>query len=71
MTPRELMQKQTGSRIEVSGASNSQLRLLHWLGYHPERIAGSQQTLIKTLSPGYGFTAPPAEQAAYARMVSA
>lgn len=71
MTPRELMLQPTGSRITINGFSDRQLRFLHWLGYWPERIDGARQTLIKQLSPGCCFVAPPAEQAAYARMVSA
>lgn len=68
---RELMLKPTGSRIKINGASDGQLRILHWLGYWPERIDGPRQTLIKTLSPGYCLQAPAAEHAAYAKMVGA
>jgi hypothetical protein len=71
VTPREYMLKPTGSRIEEYGPSENHLRFLHWVRYHPEKIDGPRQTLIKTLSPGYSFQAPAAEQAFYAKMVSA
>jgi hypothetical protein len=71
MTPRELMLKPTGSRIEINSPSDSQLRFVHWLGYWPERIARPRQTLIKTLSPGFVFQAPPAEHAAYEALITA
>ena len=69
MTPRELMLKPTGSRIEVNGPDDRSLRFLHWLGYFPERIAGTRQTLIKTLSPGFVLQAPEAEHARYSALV--
>ena len=69
MTPRELMLKPTGSRVAISCANDRGLRFLHWLGYFPERIDGSRQTLIKTLSPGTVFQTLPAEHAAYSAMV--
>jgi hypothetical protein len=71
MTPRELMLQPTGSRITVNGPGERLLRFLNWLGYWPERIDGARLPLIKQLAPGYCFTVPLAEQAAYARMVSA
>jgi hypothetical protein len=65
------MLKPTGSRVTVNGPSDRQLRFLHWLGFHPERIDGPRQTLIKMLSPGFCLQAPPAEHATYTRMVNA
>jgi hypothetical protein len=70
MTPREHLLRPTGSRHTVNGPSSSELRLLHWLGYHPEQINGTRQTLIKLMAPGFVFVAPPAEHARYVAMVS-
>jgi len=61
----ELMAQPSGSRIVVEGVDDRTLRFLHWLGFFPERIEGSRQTLIKTLSPGFVMQAPASERAAY------
>jgi hypothetical protein len=60
-----LMAQPSGSRIVVDNPDDRTLRVLHWLGYFPERIDGQRQTLIKTLAPGFVMQAPQAEQAAY------
>ncbi len=59
----DLMNKPSGSKIAVDGPDYLSLRRLHWAGFHPERIDGSRQQMIKLLSPGNAFVAPPAEQA--------
>ena len=70
MTPRELLLQPNGSHLTVNGPSDRALRFLHWVGYHPERIDGPRQTLIKLTAPGYVFVAPAAEHARYVAMVS-
>jgi hypothetical protein len=45
----------TGAVIQLDHPSDDDLRALHRLGFHPQRMNSQAQTLIKQLAPGYAL----------------
>lgn len=48
----------TGATIEVNSPSETELSVLHRLGFHPTRLDYQHQIMTKHLSPGYALRAP-------------
>jgi hypothetical protein len=65
MLASDLMNKPSGSCIEIYNPSEVELRLLHWLGYHAKFIDGPRQLMVKLLAPRYVFQALREEEARY------
>lgn len=52
---RDLHALPTGAVIQLDHPSDDDLRPLHRLGFHPQRVTSQGQTLIKQLAPGYAL----------------
>lgn len=45
----------TGAVVQLDHPSDDELRALHRVGFHPQRVTSQGQVLIKQLAPGYAL----------------